>query len=375
MPAMIYLDYAATTPLSAEVEAAMRPFGREIFANPHSMHAMGRRAEAALDDARDAIADRFGTRAEEIIFTSGGTEADNLALKGVARAMRGRGNHIVTAAFEHAAVLGSCEALEREGFRVTYLPADHDGYITPGQVAEALTPETVLVSIMYANNEVGTIQPIAEIGQICRARRIPFHSDAVQAADELSLDVSTLQVDLLSVSAHKIYGPKGAGALYVRAGTRLQPLLDGGGQEFERRAGTENVAGMARAFAAVAVPDDLVRITELRDLLIAGLLAIPGSRLHGGRARRLANNVNVGFSGVTGEMLRTALDLEGICISTGAACSAGAAGPSHVLTAMGYPLQQALEAVRITLGRYTTEEEILRTIAATRGVVERLRRG
>jgi cysteine desulfurase len=375
--ACIYLDYAATTPLDPRVEEVMRPFGCEIFGNPSSLHAAGREARAALDAARDRIADLLGARAEEIVFTSGGTEADNLAIKGVARAMRRRGTHIVTSAFEHHAVLEACHALEAEGFTTTYLRPNADGLIAPADVEQAITSDTILVSVMYANNEVGTVQPIAEIGHICRTLRVPFHTDAVQAACELPLNVHDLQVDLLSLSAHKVHGPKGAGALYLRTGTRLQPLIDGGGQEYEHRAGTENVAGLVGFSVALELARshaEIERLHALRELLIDGLLAIPGSRLHGSRTLRLANNVNVGFAGVPGETLLLALDLAGIAASTGAACAAGAVEPSHVLQSMGYPQLDAQEALRLTLGRDTTEAEIRSVIETIAGQVARLRR-
>lgn len=373
---MIYLDSAATTPLDVRVEDAMRPFGRELFGNPSSLHSAGRAARAAVDEARDRLADHLGVRAAEIIFTSGGTEADNLAIKGVARALSARGRHLITTAIEHHAVLESCHALEREGFRVTYLRPNREGLIAPADVAAAITPETILVSVMYANNEVGAIQPITEIGRICREHHVLLHSDAVQAAGELSLLVRELQVDLLTLSAHKIYGPKGVGALYVRTGARLQPLLHGGGHEQERRAGTENVAGiigLAAALDLVHDPATFARERRLRDLLIDGLLTIPESRLHGSRTCRLANNVNVGFTGVAGETLLLALDLDGIACSTGSACSAGAIEPSHVLQAMGYARLRAQEAIRLTLGRETTEDEIRQTIAVITRLVARLR--
>ena len=373
---MIYLDYAATTPLDARIEAAMRPFGQALFANPNSPHTPGQQARAALDRARDSIAAVLGALPEEIVFTSGGTEADNLAIKGVARALRARGNHLITTAFEHHAVLESAAALEQEGFRVTLLAPDARGLVQAEQVADALTPETMLVSVMYANNEIGTIQPISEIGRLCRARGVIFHTDAVQAAEELPLAVEALQVDLLSLSAHKLYGPKGSGALFVRRGTPLQPLLHGGHQEYEHRAGTENVTGaigLATGLALRMGEDEIARIRDLREQLIDGLLAIPGSRLHGDRTCRLANNVNVGFDGVPGETLMVALDLEGIAVSTGAACAAGAAAPSHVVRALGYTYVQSLEALRITLGTPTTSEEIMRTIAAITALVPKLR--
>jgi len=374
---MIYLDHAATTPLDLSVEELMRPFGREVYGNPSSAHGAGRRARFAIDEARDRVADQLNARAAEIIFTSGGTEADNLALFGVARAMRTRGQHIITTAIEHHAVLSSCAALEREGFQVSYLRPAGDGLLAPAQVEAAITPQTILVSVSYANNEVGVVQPIAKIGCLCRERKVLFHSDAVQAAGELSLSVQELQVDLLSLSAHKIYGPKGVGALYVRAGTRMQPVCYGGGQEHERRAGTENVAGiigLACALERAQDPTEISRQRQLREMLIEGVLAISGSRLHGNRIQRLAGNVNIGFAGVPGETLQLALDLEGIACSTGAACAAGAATPSHVLMAMGYTRTQAQEALRLTLGRGTTSEEIRQTIATLTTLVSGLRK-
>jgi len=322
------------------------------------------------------VADLLGASSEEIIFTSGGTESDNLAVKGVARAMRSRGAHIVTTAFEHHAVLEPCRALETEGFTVTYLKPNRDGLISPADVEQAITSDTILVSVMYANNEVGTVQPIAEIGYICRTLRVPFHTDAVQAAGELPLNVSELQVDLLSLSAHKLYGPKGAGALYLRAGARLRALVDGGGQERSLRAGTENVAGIVGLSVALELardPAETERLRALRDMLIDGLLAIPGSRLNGSRDARLANNVNVAFAGITGETLLLALDLAGIAASTGSACAAGAVEPSHVLRSMGNTGFTALEALRLTLGRFTTEEEIQSAIETITAQVARLR--
>jgi len=377
MGAMIYLDYAAATPLDARVGEAMRRFGREVFGNPSSLHGAGRAARAAIDAARDGVAEMLNARSSEILFTSGGTESDNLAIKGVAQALKSRGTHIITTAIEHHAVLESCLALEREGFRVTVLQPDAEGFITARQVEEAITPETMLVSVMYANNEIGTIEPLAEIGAVCRARRVVLHTDAVQGAGELDLDVRRLLVDLLSLSAHKVYGPTGVGALYVRSGTRLQPLFDGGGQEHERRAGTENTAGIVGFAEALRLARDHAehdRIRAQRDRLIDGLLAIPDAHLHGSRDHRLSNNVNVGFPGVSGETLLLALDLEGIAVSTGSACAAGAVEPSHVLQAIGHGPAQAQEALRLSLGRFTTDAEIARVITVMRDTVARLRK-
>ena len=374
--AVIYLDYAATTPLDPRVEEAMRPFSRTVFGNASSLHAVGRRAWTALDDARDQIAELLGAQSAEIIFTGSGTESDNLALIGSARALRARGNHIITTAFEHHAVLESCRALQQEGFTVSYLTPNREGYISCPQVAEAITAQTTLVSVMYANNEVGTVQPIAEIGCLCRERGIVFHTDAVQATGELPVDVQTLGVNLLSLSAHKVYGPKGVGALFVRTGTRVKSLIHGGGQEFERRAGTENVAGIVGFATALSLVQQtkMSKTTLMRDRLLEGLLQIPGSRLHGGITPRLANNVNVGFSGVIGETLLVALDLEGIAVSTGSACSAGAVSSSHVLRSMGYSVAEAQQAIRFSLGQQTTSVEIEETIATVTRLVARLRR-
>lgn len=373
---LIYLDYAATTPLDSEVERAMQPFYQNIFANPSSVHSAGRAAKTAMEEAREGIAKKLHAQAAEIIFTSGGTEADNLAISGVMNANRPRGNHIITSAIEHHAILSCCERLAEEGVRVTYLPPDSDGRVSASQVAEAITPATVLVSVMYANNEIGSVQPIAEIGKLCRERKILFHCDAVQAAGALPLQVDELSIDLLSLSAHKIYGPKGVGLLYVRRGVRLQPLLLGGGQEQQQRAGSENVAGIigfAKALEIAGDKQETGQITALREQLIDGLLAIPESSLNGSRSNRLAGNANISFSGIPGEALLRALDRVGIFVSTGSACSAGNGQASHVLRAMGQSLPHALEAVRFTLGRATSEADIVQTINDTSNIVKEIR--
>ncbi|HEY9765297.1 MAG TPA: cysteine desulfurase family protein [Chroococcales cyanobacterium] len=375
---MIYLDHAATTPLDPLVEEAMLPFNREIFGNPSSPHEAGRRARNALDQARDQVAAVLGAKSSELFFTSGGTESNNLAIKGVARAMRksDRGGHVLTTAIEHPSVLESCAALEKEGFEVSRILPDREGLLQKEAIVAALRKDTVLVSVMAANNEVGTLQPVALIGAACRERGIPFHVDAVQAAGEIDLNVARLNVDLLTLSAHKLYGPKGVGALFVRSGTLFHSINHGGGQEGEKRAGTENVAGivgLARALIGVQreKPEDL---RSLRDFLLEGLLEIPGCRLHGSREHRLANNVNVGFEGVGGENLFMALDLAGIAVSTGSACSSGAAQASHVLLAMGYPSSRAREAIRLTLGRSTKKEELEEVLARLKELLPRLRR-
>ncbi len=372
----IYLDYAATTPLDPRVLTAMLPYLHGAYGNPSSQHSFGRAARAALDSARDTVADILGARSSEIIFTSGGTEANNMALKGVAHAAASRGQHLITTAFEHHAVLGPCNTLAREGFQITYLRPDDAGYVTAAQVAAALTPATTLVSVIYANNEIGTIQPIANIAASCHENGVYLHTDAVQAAGELPLNVDDLGVDLLSLSAHKIYGPKGVGALYVRSGIRLQPQMDGGGQEMERRAGTEAVAaivGFATALQLAHDASEISRQRHLRDTLIDALLALPGITLNGGCAPRLSNNVNVSFAGIPGETMLQALDLSGIAVSTGAACSAGAVEASHVLLALGVSPATAAEAVRFSLGRGVSAADIQRTISTVQQIVARLR--
>lgn len=373
----LYLDYAATTPLDERVLAAMRPYQENVFGNPSSQHSFGRAARAAVDAARDMVADLLGARSSEIIFTSGGTEANNLAIKGVAHAAVVRGNHLITTAFEHHAVLAPCKTLARTGFLITYLQPDTNGSISAAQVANHITPATTLVSVMLANNEIGTIQPVHEIAEICHAHGVHLHTDAVQAAGEFALNVDEFGVDLLSLSGHKIYGPKGVGVLYIRSGVRLQPQMDGGGQELERRAGTESVAaivGFAEALRLAHDPSEIIRQRILRDLLIDGLLALPGTMLNGGRAPRLSNNVNVSFAGIPGETMLLALDLSGIAISTGAACSAGAVEASHVLLALGRSPAVAAEAIRLSLGRATTESDIIRTIKTVKQIAGRLRK-
>jgi cysteine desulfurase len=377
----VYLDHAATTPLRPEVLEAMLPYLTEHWGNPSSIHASGRDARRGLDEARETVARLLGTKPREIVFTGGGTESDNLAIKGAAWAASARGRHIVTTSVEHKAVLHSCAVMERHGFAVTYLPVDRYGRVDPEAVAAAITERTSLVSVMYANNEVGTIQPIREIGTICRERRVLFHVDAIQAAGFLPLDVDALQVDLLSLGAHKVYGPKGAGALFVRQGTQLLPQQSGGSQERQRRAGTENVAGivgLARALElaqadAGARDAENARLTGLRDGLVAGLTSIPGVTLTGHPDGRLPNNASVVVEGIEGGDAVAALDLEGIEVSTGSACTTGSAEPSHVLLAMGIPPELAHGSLRLTAGRATTAGELAQTIEVTRAVVGRLR--
>jgi len=378
----IYLDHNATTALDPEVLEAMLPFLRSGFGNASSAHADGRQARAAVDEARSQVAELIGAQPREIVFTSGGTEADNHALRGVlelARVPEGGTPHLIVSAVEHPAVLAVAQHLEKQGVRVTYVAVDPQARVDPDAVRAALTDETVLVSVMLANNEVGTIQPVQEIAAIARARGILVHTDAVQAAGRLPVDVQELGVDLLSISGHKIYGPKGIGALYIRRGTRIAPLLHGGHQERRRRGGTENVPGIVGMGVAcrlarerlATIPD---RERELRDRLEAGIRQqVPHVRFNGHPTERLPNTLNLGFNFVEGEALLMNLDFEGIAISTGSACSSGDLEPSHVLMAMQIPVEEAHGSLRFSLGKETTSEQIDRTIAAVVRVVERVR--
>ena len=377
----VYLDHAATTPLRPEVLEAMQPYLTEHWGNPSSIHTSGRQARRGLDEAREAVARLLGAKPREIVFTSGGTESDNLAIKGAAWAASARARHIVTTEVEHKAVLHACAMMERHGFEVTHLPVDRYGRVDPADVTDAITDRTALVSVMYANNEVGTVQPVQAIGAICRERRVLFHVDAVQAGGFLPLDVDALQVDLLSLGSHKLYGPKGVGALFVRQGTQLLPQQSGGSQERQRRAGTENVAGIvgfARALELAqgdpAARDvENARLAGLRDTLIAGLTSIPMVSLTGDPDDRLPNNASFVIGGVEGGDLVAALDLEGIEASTGSACTTGSAEPSHVLLAMGIGEEMAHGSLRMTAGRATTADDVARAIDVTRTVVGRLR--
>jgi cysteine desulfurase len=379
----IYLDHAATTPLRPEVLSAMLPYLTDHFGNPSSIHAEGRRARQGLDEARETVGRILGAKPREVVFTSGGSEADNLALKGAAWAASARGRHIVTSSIEHKAALNTCSVLERSGFTVTYLPVDRYGRVDPADVSAAITERTTVVSIMYANNEVGTLQPIAEIGAICRERHVIFHTDAVQAGGTLPLDVDALGVDLLSLGAHKLYGPKGVGALFVRQGTGLMPQIQGGAQERQRRAGTENVAGIvgfARALELAqgdpaARDAENARLAALRDRLIVELVAMDHVELSGHPSERLANNASFLVEGVEGGDLVAGLDLEGVAASTGSACTTGSTEPSHVLLAMGIEPERAHGSLRLTAGRDTTASDVDRAVDAMRTVVARLREG
>ena len=374
----IYLDHAATTPLRPEVLEVMMPYFNVEFGNPSSVYSWGRTGRQALDEARDKVAELLGATANEIIFTSGGSEAANLALKGVAWQHQNKGKHIITSAIEHHAVLDSVFWLERQGFEATILPVNEEGLVSPDQVKEALRPDTILVSIMHANNEVGTIQPIQEIGAIVREHGAYFHTDAVQTAGVLELNVDELNVDLLSLSAHKFYGPKGVGALYVRKGVRLDSLIHGGAQEKRRRAGTENVAGivgLAKAFelAQSEREQENARLIQLRDRLIAGLCEIPYTKVNGSLEHRLPNNVNVCFQYIEGESMLLNLDLRGIAASSGSACTSGSLDPSHVLLAMGLSHEIAHGSLRLTFGRGNTEADVDLLLQELPIIVERLR--
>jgi cysteine desulfurase len=339
---------------------------------------LGRKSLAALDEAHEEIAGILHCRPTEVIFTGGGSEADNLAIKGIALAERRRGNHIITSAIEHHAVLHCCQQLERQGYTVTYLPVDGNGLVDPAAVEAAITDQTALVSIMYANNEIGTIQPIPEIGRICRTHRIPFHTDAVQAAGLLDLDVTRLEVDMLSLSAHKFYGPKGVGVLYLRQGTRVLPQIVGGSQERNRRAGTENVAGAvgtaeALRLARLERDQEIKRLAALCERLIAGVLKLEGARLTGHPQQRLVSSASFTLAGIEGESLLLNLDLIGVAASSGSACSSGDVEPSHVLTALGLSAADARGHLRLTLGHSTSEEDIDFLLDQLPGILERLR--
>jgi cysteine desulfurase len=375
----VYFDHAATTPIDPRVVAAMEPYTGSIYGNPSSVYRAAREARRAVDDARDLVASILDARSTDIVFTAGGSESDNAALKGVAFAHRLNG-HIVTSQIEHHAVLRSAEFLEKLGVQVSFVAPDRDGVVDPDAIGRALRADTFLVSVMYANNEIGTIQPIEDISRLTRARRIPFHVDAVQAAGSLDLSVRRLGVDLLSLSGHKFSGPKGTGLLYIRRGTVCWPLINGGGQERGRRAGTENVAGIvgfatALRLAQTETSELNARVGPMRDRLVAGVLnAIPEALLTGHPTRRLANNASFCLDGVSGESLLLALDQNGVAASAGSACTSGSLEPSHVLLAIGLPPKLALGSLRLTLGTSNTDAEVDRVLALLPSLVERLRR-
>ena len=376
---MIYADNAATTKMSKTAINAMLPYLENLYGNPSSLYEFGQKAKEALEDARSRIAACLGADAREITFTSGGSEADNQAiLTAAALGARKGKKHIVSTAFEHHAVLHTLERLKKQGFEITLLDVHSNGVVTPQQVAEAIREDTCLVTVMYANNEIGTIQPIEEIGAVCREKGVLFHTDAVQAVGHLHIDVKAQQIDLLSLSAHKFHGPKGTGALYVRRGIPLETVISGGGQERGKRAGTENVPaimGMAAALeeACTGMEENSRKLTLLRDRLIAGLNRIPYSELNGAKEPRLPGNVNFCFEGIEGESLLLLLDEKGICASSGSACTSGTLDPSHVLLAIGRPHEVAHGSLRLSLGEEMTEKEIDSIIEAVTDVVTRLR--
>ena len=374
----VYLDHAATTPLLQEAAAAMLPYMTECYGNPSSLHSFGRAARQACARGRVQVAGLLGAAAAEIFFTSGGSESDNWALKGLAWAHQAQGRHIITSSIEHHAVLHACAWLEQQGFTVTYLPVDAAGRVTPESVVQALRPDTILVSIMTANNEVGTLEPIAAIGTLLRERGILFHSDAVQAAGHVPLDMRSLPVEALSLSGHKFYGPKGIGALYLRRGTAIAPLLHGGSQERGLRAGTENTAGIvglgvAAEQAALQLSAEAARLRKLRDMLADGIRQLPGAWINGSD-ERLPGHLSFGLEGIASDVLLIRLDLAGFAVSAGSACSAGSLEPSHVLAAMGQSAVQAGAAVRVTLGRENTAAEVQRFLTVLRQSVTEIRR-
>ena len=375
----VYLDHNATTPVDPEVLAAMMPYFGEEYGNASSIHSFGQRARGAVEEARESVAALFGASPSEIMFSSGGTEANNHAIFGAVATATGERKHVITSAVEHNAVLDPCQALERRGAEVTFLPVNREGLVNPEDVRRAIRPETVLITIMLANNELGTIQPIEEIGKIATERGVVFHTDAVQAAGKIPIDVTKLGVNLLSISGHKLYGPKGVGALYIRKGTRLEPLLYGGHSERDRRPGTEDVTGIAglgkaAELAMSRMAEETQRISALRDRLEQGLLdRIPFSRVNGSRAHRTPNTTNLTLPFVEGEAMVIALDLKGIACSTGAACSAGSVEPSHVLTAIGLAPEDARATLRLSLGHQTTVEEMDFALETIPPVIERLR--
>jgi cysteine desulfurase len=375
----VYLDFNATTPVEPEVLDAMLPFLSDGFANASSIHTPGQRARAAVETAREQVAALIGAKPQEIIFTSGGTESDNHAIFGIVPVPQDTRSHVITSTIEHEAVLNACQAIEKQGVAVTYLSVDRAGRVDPAALEDAIRPATRLITVMHANNELGTVQPLEEIGRIAREARIRFHTDAVQSAGKLPVDVEKLGVDLLSLSAHKLYGPKGVGALYVRSGTRIQQLLFGGHHQWGFRPGTENVPGIvgfgkAAELARLSLAEDAKRISSLRDQLESGLLGrIADVRVNGAGAPRTPNTSNLTFSGVEGEALLIAFDLKGLAVSTGAACSSGTVEPSHVLMAIGLPADEARASLRLSLGRHTSAAEIELALQIVPAAVAQLR--
>lgn len=374
-----YFDHAATTPVRQEVLESMLPYFSKQYGNASSIYSIGRESKKAIEEARDKVAVALGANSKEIFFTGSGTEADNWAIKGVAYANRKKGNHIITSAIEHHAVLHTCEYLEKEGFEVTYLPVDENGLITPEQVKAAIRPETILITLMFANNEIGTIQPIAEIGAVAKEKGVYFHTDAVQAIGNINVNVEEMNIDLLSLSAHKFYGPKGIGVLYIRKGVKITSFMHGGAQERGRRASTENVPaivglGTAIELAYAGLDSYNAKLLELRDRTIEDILKkIPYVKLNGDRYKRLPGNVNFSFEFIEGESLLLMLDMKGIAASSGSACTSGSLDPSHVLLAIGLPHEKAHGSLRITFGRENTQKDVDYLLEVLPPIVERLR--
>ena len=375
----VYMDHAATTPVDPRVVDAMKPYWCERYGNPSSIHAYGQEAKEAIESARRVVSDLIGANSSEIVFTSGGTEADNTAIKSVGFALRDKGNHIITTAIEHHAVLHACQFMESQGFEVTYLPVDKTGIVDPLDIQKSIKKNTVLVSIMHANNEIGTVQPIAEIGALARDRSILFHTDTVQTYGHLNINVDEMGIDLLSLSAHKFYGPKGVGALYIREDTPFVPFMDGGSQEQGRRSSTQNVPGIvglgkAAEIAREEMQTERDHVSSLRDRLLENIMKhIDGVHLNGHRESRLPNNINISIEHVEGEALLMNLDLEGIAASSGSACSSGSTEASHVLKALGLSAELTRGSLRLSLGKYNTPEEVNRTAEVLDRVVAHLR--
>lgn len=379
MKKRVYLDNAATTRLDKEVLDAMMPYLTDIYGNPSSMHSFGREAIAAVDKSRAKIAELIGAKPSEIYFTSGGTESDNWALKGTALALKKQGNHIITTAIEHPAMLATCKELSNQGFEITYLGVNSDGLVSLDDIKSAVKPETILISVMFANNEIGSIQPIGEIGEFANEEGILFHTDAVQAMSSIKIDVNELNIDMLSLSAHKFHGPKGIGLLYIRNGVRISKLIVGGHQEKGARAGTTNAAGIVGLADALErankeMEEHNKRIKELRDYFIKKVeTEIPYSYLNGGKEKRLVSNINFSFDFIEGESILMQLDLNGIAVSSGSACSSGSLEASHVVLAIGRPIEQAHSSIRFSLGKETTKEDINFTIKTLKESIEKLR--
>lgn len=375
----IYLDYAATTYTKPEVVEEMMPYFTEQFGNPSSVYTFARKSKSAVEAAREKVAKAIGANTDEIYFTAGGSEADNWALKGIAFANKKKGNHIIISAIEHHAMLHTCDFLKKNGFEITYLKVDENGFVDLEELKASITNKTILISVMFANNEIGTIEPVEEIAKIAHEHDVLFHTDAVQAVGHVPIDVKKMGIDLLSLAGHKFYGPKGVGALYIKRGTRIESLVHGGGQERSRRGGTENLPGIVGLGKAIELATENIeakneKIRELRDMLIEGITEkIPYAKLNGDRTKRLPGNVNFSFQFIEGESLLLLLDMKGVCASTGSACSSGSLEPSHVLLALGLPHEMCHGSLRLTLGEETTKEDIDYVLEVLPPIVERLR--